>query len=146
MVEFYQNRVCDIDGSLIDELLFISFDRNPNEGSFSSQANLPEWKAYTRTEHNYMYFQLKRIRNEVNYFDSMYDFWLDIFRIEDAGACPKMKKKKKNRLTSVMMFLIVLSSIPMFYFIWKYFQKKKQREFLSSPPAASLPYPDHIST
>ena len=91
-----------------------------------------------------MYFQLNHLRNEVNYFDSMYNFWLEIFRIEDAGACPKMKKR--NQWTSVMIFLLVLTCIPMFYFIWNYFQKKKQREFLSSPPAASLPYPDHVST
>ncbi len=124
---------------------FLFFNRDPNKDVSSEDENLIEWKLYTDDEHNYIYFQLNNIRNERNYFDTMYNFWLENFQIENKGNCPKMKIKKHVR--SWMIFLFFLFFLLMIYFIWIYFQKKKRGHLLSSnrSPTALIPYPNRIS-
>jgi hypothetical protein len=123
------------------------FDRDPNKDFTSLDQNLIEWKSYTEHEHNYIYFQLNNIHNERNYFDTMYDFWLENFQIENTGICPKMKITKKRHMTSWMIFLFFLFFFLMIYFIWIYFQKKKRGHLLSSnrSPTALIPYPALVS-
>jgi len=127
-------------------VIFIFLNRNPNKDLFSTEKFHSEWKAYRDNEHNYIYFQLNNIRNERNYFDSMYDFWLECFRIENTGHCNKIKMK--NHLTSLMIFFILILILIIIYCLWKYFQNKRKRYLLShrSPTAtALLAYPTRVS-
>ncbi|UJR15213.1 hypothetical protein I4U23_002172 [Adineta vaga] len=102
---------------------------NPNKDSsliiLDSQS---EWKPYTAYEHNYMFFQLNNIRNERNYYDSMYSFWSQCFQMEFHGQCNQkylLTKMKKH----VVPFIILLSGfllIIIVYFICRHYQKKER--------------------
>jgi hypothetical protein len=93
-----------------------------------------------------MYFHLNNIHNEHNFFDSMYQFWLECFRIENAGGCTKQEMKMKRHLISFMLTFLCLSIILIIYFIWKYFQNKKKGHLLSrQSPTALLPYLNRVS-
>lgn len=88
---------------------------------------MPEWKPYTKNEHNYMLFKLNDTHNERNYFDSMYYFWLEVFDIELNGGCYKrlilMKIKQYRKI-----YLIILCSLFItvaLYCLCKCFRKKK---------------------
>lgn len=121
-----------------------SFNRNPNNNpSFIEKLNV-EWKSYTEDGHNYLFFHLNNIHNELNYFDTMYNFWLECFRIENAGGCTKMKMNK--HLTSFIILFVFLLIILIIYFIWKYFQKRNRRQLSShGSPTVLLPYPNRVS-
>ncbi|CAF1056578.1 unnamed protein product [Adineta steineri] len=118
---------------------------NPNiNPSFPDKVDT-EWKSYTNKNHNYLYFQLNNIHNEINYFDSMYDFWLKCFQTEDQGGCTKGKIRKH-----LALFLFICSSIfilTISYLIWKYFQmKKKGQLFAHESPTTLLPHLGRVST
>ncbi|CAF1024438.1 unnamed protein product [Rotaria sordida] len=116
---------------------------DPNKGSSSMDESNIEWKPYTNNEHNYLYFGLNSIQNELNYFDKMYQFWLRCFRIESKGGC--RKKKFIKHLILFMTSLIFLSILLMMYFLWTYCQKKKPGHLFSHrSPTALYPYPNHV--
>lgn len=87
---------------------------NPNKDSSATY----EWKEYTRTEHNYMIFQLNNIHTERNYFDSMYKFWLKTFQTESNGGCEfrwfRMKMKKHYGIFFLLIFVLILILFCMF--------------------------------
>jgi hypothetical protein len=119
-------------------------NRNPNKDLFPPDQYNTEWKSYQETEHNYIFFRLNNIYNEPNYFDAMYNFWLECFQIEDRGGCYKTKAKK--HLTPLIVLLILLLIILIIFFIWKYSQKKKRGHLLSyRSPTALLSYPNRVS-
>jgi hypothetical protein len=103
-----------------------------------------QWKPYTTSEHNYIFFQLNNIHNERNYFDFMYDFWLKCFQTELNGGCNReylsMKMKKYFGLfliiLFVFLFILILSFLCKHYF-------KKQRYRTSND---LLQYPNFITT
>jgi len=121
---------------------FLFFNRNPNKDLFPIDKSHVEWKEYTNKQHNYLYFRLNNIHNERNYFDSMYDFWLECFRIENSGHCKNMKIKRY--FPSLMFLFIFIFILIIIYFIWNYLQKKKKGH---RSPTALLPYPNpnHVS-
>lgn len=135
------------------EFIECSFtSRNPNKDPLSIDPPLTvEWKAYSSNEHNYLFFQLNHIRNEVNYFDSMYQFWLECFRIEDTGLCPHSYIASNRSFLSIALHILTCLLIVIVFFfilfcIWRNSQQKK-RERLLSPrsPGPLLTYPHRVS-
>lgn len=126
---------------------------NPNKDFLSTETNEIEWQPYRRNEHNYMFFQLNSIRNERNYFDTMYEFWLKYFHMEKTGHCQKSWFMKNKRFMFMMnkLLMFIISLIIFFvcfmciYFLWKYFQKKNKQQFEinCSPSASNPPYPSN---
>ena len=111
------------------------FFRNPNRGSKVDV----EWKEYLKDEHNYMFFQLNEIRNELNYFDSMYEFWSEFFRIETSGGCETtlMKMKTKTIFFAFSLLLICLFTLGTIGCFCKYVRKKDDNSLSSSPHLVS---------
>ena len=123
--------------------------RNPNRGSVSDRTSDTQWKNYTSAEHNYMFFQLNDIRNEPNYFDSMYQFWSDCFQTEKNGGCQQAPwMKMKRHLLPFLLIVLVLVLLLITCLVCQQVQKKKKR-YLSSQarlPIDQLQYPHLIST
>ena len=148
LVELCQNRVCS---SLLCVFILIVIcscaRRNPNRGSESNRTSDIRWKAYTSTEHNYMFFQLNNIRNEVDYFDSMYQFWSECFQTERNGGCQQTWMKMKKHL--LPFFLLVLALVLLLITCLICTQVRKKKRCLSSQarlPIDQLQYPHLIST
>ena len=101
-----------------------SFFRNPNGDSSS----IEQWKPYTADEHNYLFFQLNHIHTERNYFDSMYEFWLTIFRTETRGGCIHrlILVKMRQHLKIFLIVLLILLGIVSIALLRKYCRKKAQ--------------------
>ncbi|CAF5134965.1 unnamed protein product [Rotaria sp. Silwood1] len=101
---------------------------NPNIDSLLIKNSTIEWKPYTSNEHNYIFFQLNNIHNELNYFDSMYNFWIKFFQTELNGGCHKeliiMKIKKHIGLFLIILFVLLIFII--IYFICKRYRKNKK--------------------
>jgi hypothetical protein len=75
----------------------------------------------------------------------MYNFWYECFQTEDRGGCNKVKTKRLLR--SFIFLFIFLLILLMIFFIWKYFQNKKNGHLLPHrSPTTLLPYPNRIST
>jgi hypothetical protein len=103
-----------------------------------------EWKAYTSDEHNYIFFQLNNIRNELNYFDSMYYFWLKCFQTELNGECTReliLIKMKKH----LAPFLICLGSLLIFLIIYLIIHHYRKQQRYRTPNDA-IQYPNFITT
>ncbi|UJR31465.1 hypothetical protein I4U23_018954 [Adineta vaga] len=117
---------------------------NPNQNPSSNIEPDVEWKMYSKFEHNYLYFHLNNIHNEQNYFDSMYNFWMKCFQIEDAGGCNKPKIGR--HFTSFLVLFLIIFILIMIYFIWKYFQIRKTGQLLAhGSPSILLPHSNRVS-
>ncbi|CAF1136483.1 unnamed protein product [Adineta ricciae] len=118
---------------------------NPNQdSSLVVTVSQSEWKPYTASEHNYMFFELNNIRNERDYYSSMYSFWSQCFQIESTGRCTKANLYTKMK-RHVVPFSILLSSlllIILVYLICKSYYKKKQYR----TPNDLHQYPDFVTT
>lgn len=117
-----------------------------------NESPLPtQWKPFTSKEHNYLFFQLNQIRTEVNYFDSMYQFWSECFLIESTGQCIRttfdshrsMLKPFVHIFTCLLIIVVFLTII---FFIWRSCHRKKQGRLLSPrSPGPLLTYPHRVS-
>ncbi|CAF0998244.1 unnamed protein product [Adineta ricciae] len=117
---------------------------NPNKNPSSNVKPHVEWKAYTKSDHNYLYFHLNNIHNRPKYFDSMYDFWMKCFQTEQSGGCNKPKIGKY--LTLLLHLLAIILILIGIWSIWKYFQLKKSGQLLAhESPSILIPHPNRVS-
>jgi hypothetical protein len=96
------------------------------------------------TEHNYIFFQLNNIRNELNYFDSMYYFWLKCFQTELNGECNSelILMKMKKHLIPFLILISVLLIIIIICLICRHYRKQQQYR----TPNDLIQYPNFITT
>lgn len=105
--------------------VFFEFSRfsDPN-GKEKSRSNVDTtWKNFRHDEHNYIVFELNEIRNEKNYFDSMYEFWSRAFQIERNGGCKTNSKQLKDFLFPILIFVSILILATISLLIFKSFEK-----------------------
>ena len=115
-----------IDNFYVHSYYYHYLCRNPNNNSGSIINSNIQWKPYTAIERNYIFFELNNIHNVRNYFDSMYDFWLECFQAELNGGCSNnLVMRIKKYLISYLIILLVLSFIIFIYVIYEYYRKKR---------------------
>ncbi|CAF0944319.1 unnamed protein product, partial [Didymodactylos carnosus] len=110
---------------------------DPNDG-------LPvpvQWNAYTNVNRAYIDLKLNDIQRRQNYFDSMYDFWFELYK-QDKIGCSMMKTKKKNIFIILALILLIITFMLGFLIIRRHIQRKSiYRRSINSP--STIPISSH---